>query len=69
MQTKTFNVPNISCHHCQMRIEKALKGLEAVASAKAEVPTKSVNVEWDESALGWDDIKSALDKIGYPPEG
>jgi copper chaperone len=68
MQTKNFTVPNISCGHCTMRIEKTLNALDGVASVKAEIPTKAVTVEWDESQTGWDDIKVALEKIGYPPE-
>ena len=70
MQTKTVTVPNISCGHCTMRIEKTLNALGGVASVKAELPpTKAVTVEWDESTVGWEAIKSALEKIGYPPEG
>ena len=68
MQTKTFTVPNISCDHCKMRIEKTLNALDGITSAKVEVPTKAVTVEWDNSTLGWEAIKSALDKIDYPPE-
>jgi copper chaperone len=68
MQTKTFTAPNISCGHCTMRIEKTLKALAGVAFVKAEIPTKAVTVEWDESKLEWENIRSALEKIGYPPE-
>lgn len=68
MQNKTFTVPNISCGHCTKRIEKTLNTLEGLISVKAEVPTKAVTVEWDESKTGWDAIKSTLEKIGYPPE-
>ncbi len=68
MQTKTFHVPNISCHHCQIRIEKTLNALEGVTSTKVEVPSKTVTVTWNAAMLGWNSIKSALDKIGYPPE-
>jgi len=68
MQTKDFTVPNISCGHCTMRIEKTLNALEGVTSVKAEIPTKAVTVEWDESKTGWDNIKAALEKAGYPSE-
>ena len=68
MQTKNFTVPNISCGHCTMRIEKTLNVLDGVTSVKAEIPTKAVKVEWDESKTSWDNIKVALEKIGYPPE-
>lgn len=68
MESKTFTVPNISCGHCKMRIEKTLNGLDGISSASADVKTKAVSVEWDESKLGWNEIKAALDKVGYPPE-
>ncbi len=68
MQTKNFTVPNISCGHCTMRIEKALNAMDGVTSAKAEIPTKAVTVEWDESKTDWEAIKAELEKAGYPPE-
>ena len=54
MQTKTVTISNISCHHCENRIEKTLNGLEGVNFAKAEVSTKAVIVEWDDSQLNWE---------------
>ena len=68
MQTKKFTVPNISCGHCTMRVEKALNGLDGVTSASADITTKDVRVEWDEAVTNWDTITATLDKIGYPPE-
>ena len=68
MQAKKFAVPNISCGHCTMRIEKALNGLDGVTSVKAEIPTKVVNVEWNDAVTNWNTIAATLEKIGYPPE-
>lgn len=68
MQTKTVNVPNISCGHCKMRIEKALRSVPGVSSANADVATKKVMVEWDDAQTNWDDLHATLKKIGYPPE-
>ena len=68
MQTKIFTVPNMSCGHCKMRIEKTVNALDGVASANAVVETKTVTVEWDDSVVSWDDIRGALEKVGYPPE-
>lgn len=68
MQSKTFHVPNISCKHCTMRIEKTLHSMNGVASVNAEVETKKVTVTWDEAQTSWNDLRAALEKIGYPPE-
>ena len=65
MASKTFQVPNISCHHCVMTIQRELGELEGVVSATGDVKTKTVTVEW-ESPATWDGIKSLLDEINYP---
>ena len=68
MQAKHVTVPNISCGHCTMRIEKALNALDGITSVKAEIPTKAVSVEWDEAVTNWDTVVATLEKIGYPPQ-
>jgi len=65
MASKTFQVPNISCHHCVMTIQRELGELEGVVSATGDVETKTVTVEW-ESPATWDGVKSLLDEINYP---
>jgi len=65
MNSKTFKVPNISCHHCVMTIERELGELEGVSSVKGDVDTKRVTVEWGSPAT-WEGIESLLDEINYP---
>jgi copper ion binding protein len=65
MASKTFTVPNISCNHCTMTIERELGELEGVASVTADVETKTVAVEWEVPAT-WDSIQSLLAEINYP---
>jgi copper chaperone len=67
MENKTVRVPNISCHHCVMTIERELKELEGVVSVNADVETKAVSVEW-ESPADWAGIEALLSEINYPPE-
>lgn len=66
MQTKTFEVPNISCGHCVMAIKNEVNELAGVASVQASKDTRMVTVEWDTPAT-WDQIKAALVEINYPP--
>jgi len=68
MTTKTFQVPNISCGHCVMTIQREVGELDGVVSVKAEESTKMVIVEWNEPPATWDDIKALLEEINYPPE-
>lgn len=68
MSTKTFKVPNISCGHCVMTIEREVGELEGVVSVKAEQASKTVTVEWNEPPASWASIESLLREINYPPQ-
>ena len=65
MTTKTYTVPNISCGHCVMTIERELKDVDGVQSVKANQGSKAVLVEvTDDSVLPG--VTSMLAEIGYP---
>lgn len=66
MATKTVTIPNINCGHCTNTIERELIDLEGVQSVKAEVKSKQVTVEWEDSQLTWAQIAAVLGEIGYP---
>jgi copper chaperone len=68
MATRTFKVPNISCGHCVMTIQREVSELAGIVSVKAEEATKMVTVEWNEPPATWDGIKALLQEINYPPE-
>jgi copper chaperone len=68
MATKTFKVPNISCGHCVMTIEREVGELQGVTSVKAEQASKMVTVRWNEPPATWDGIRALLEEINYPPE-
>lgn len=65
-ETKTFNVPNISCGHCVMTIKREVSAVPGVQSVDAEQATKRITVTWD-SSTSWEVIKETLVEIGYPP--
>jgi copper chaperone len=68
MATKTFKVPNISCGHCVMTIEREVGELQGVTSVEAEEASKMVTVNWSEPPATWDGIRALLEEINYPPE-
>jgi copper chaperone CopZ len=68
MATKTFKVPNISCGHCTMTIEREVRELAGVVAVKAEQASKMVTVEWNEPPANWEGIQALLTEINYPPE-
>ena len=67
MTTKTVDVPNISCGHCVMTIEREVGELAGVAGVKAEQGTKKVTVSWDPDATDWSAIEDLMKEINYPP--
>jgi copper chaperone CopZ len=66
MANKTFEVPNISCGHCVMTVEREVGELDGVASVKADEATKMVTVEWNDPAT-WEGIHALLVEINYAP--
>jgi len=66
MQSKTFQVPNISCGHCVMTIKNEVGELAGVRQVDADKDTRIVTVQWDAPAT-WDQIRALLTEIDYPP--
>ncbi|GAA0134811.1 copper chaperone CopZ [Paenibacillus sp. YSY-4.3] len=63
MQTVTLNVEGMSCNHCVNSVEGAVSKLGA--SAKVDLPAKSVTVSYDENKVGVEAIKEAIEDQGY----
>jgi copper chaperone len=66
MESKTFEVPNISCGHCVMTIKNEVSDLKGVTKVDANKDTRLVTVEWTAPAT-WEQIKALLQEINYPP--
>ncbi len=65
MENATLSVPNISCGHCVMAIQKALKEMEGVSKVEGDPDTKKIQVQFDAPST-LDNIKSTLKEINYP---
>lgn len=55
----------MSCDHCKMRVEKAVKALRGVSSAEVNLEKKIVTVQYDNSETGLSQINEALEAEGY----
>ncbi|MBN1218340.1 MAG: heavy-metal-associated domain-containing protein [Anaerolineae bacterium] len=66
MQSKTVNIPNISCGHCVHTIQNEVGELTGVKRVVASQETKTMTVEWEEPA-SWEEIQALLEEINYPP--
>lgn len=58
-------VPGIHCTGCTGRIERILSKQPGVVSAKADVNTKVVTVDFDPTIIDTDSIRSAIERLGF----
>jgi copper chaperone CopZ len=65
METKTYSIPNIHCLHCVNRIEQAIRSIEGVDFAEADLVSLSLTVDF-ESPANDQVIRETLEGIGYP---
>ncbi len=66
MVRKVYSVPDVSCNHCKMNIERALGGLTGVFEAEVDVPAKTVAVAFDDGVITEEAVLEALAEEGYP---
>ena len=66
MTTAVLNVPEISCDHCARTITEALSPIAGIGRVRVDVPKQQVRVEYDETQVGLDRMKSVLAEEEYP---
>ena len=65
MIKKTFNIPDMSCTNCAMKLESLEDTLPGVKEINASYHKLQMMVEFDESKLTTDQIIAAVKKKGY----
>lgn len=61
---RVLKVEGMTCHHCEMTVEKALLEIASVKTAKADHAAKSVAVEY-KGELDLANVKERIEKAGY----
>jgi copper chaperone CopZ len=61
---KVLAVEGMTCHHCEMTVEKALLEVAGIKSAKADHATKSVAIQYKDQ-LDLKTVKEKIEKAGY----
>ena len=65
MEATSLVAPDISCEHCQHAIEGAVGELEGVNSVKVDIPSKTVDINYDPEKVTLTKIEEVLDDVGY----
>ncbi len=66
MAKTILNIPDISCGHCALMINEALRPIEGVRDVKVSIPTKRAEVEYDEDLVTIERMAEALAGEDYP---
>ena len=64
----TLKVPALHCGGCVKTITGTLEALPSVEVTQADMDTKLVRVQFDESAVSVDQIRETLDEVGFSAE-
>ncbi|HXG85386.1 MAG TPA: heavy metal-associated domain-containing protein [Pyrinomonadaceae bacterium] len=64
-KTVVIDVEGMTCEGCAAHINETLKKLSGVVSAEADYPKKNVKVVFNPKQITLEQIKKAIDEIGY----
>ena len=65
MASAKFNVSGMTCHHCQQKVEKALKSVAGVYSAVVDLRDGVAEVDFDDDAVTSSTLVAAVERAGY----
>ena len=65
---ETLKIPALHCSNCGNTVKRVLNPLPSVEVTEIDAETKQVIVQFDESAVSLDQIREALEEVGYFPE-
>lgn len=65
MATSVIHVEGMSCNHCKMAVEKALKTIDGVQEAAVDLAAKTVSIDHDPSVITEEGLKKTINDAGY----
>lgn len=69
LQQEIYQVEGMSCQHCQMAVEKALKALDGVEDVQVDLAAGRVQVSFDPGRTTSLELKEAILDAGYTVVG
>ena len=67
-QAATLKIPALHCGGCATTVTRSLESLTGVQVTETDPDSKLVQLEFDDSTITLDEIREALDQVGFSPE-
>ena len=65
IKKESFTVEGMSCNHCKMAVETAVKRLPGILLAEVDLAAKSLQVEYDDEKISQEKIRQAVEEAGF----
>jgi Cu+-exporting ATPase len=65
MKEQSYKVTGMTCSACSAHVARAVSKMADVTSADVNLATETLRVTFDESKLGFDEIKTVVENAGY----
>lgn len=62
---KTLTIEGMSCNHCKNAVENAVRSLPGIINAEVDLAAKLLKVEFDETKSDIDQVRAAVEDVGY----
>ncbi len=67
-QEATLRIPALHCGDCATTVTGILEALSGVEVTETDPESKLVQLQFEESTISLDEIREALDQVGFSPE-
>ena len=65
MAKTTLKVQGMTCNHCVMRVQKAIKAVPGVSDAQVDLSKAEAVITYDDSKVAPEKLSSAVVDAGY----
>jgi Cu+-exporting ATPase len=65
MKDNIYLVSGMTCSACSAHVQRAVSKLEGVASAEVNLATETLRVQYDETKVGFEQMKAVVENAGY----
>ena len=68
MKEVCLKIKGMHCEGCSTRLEKVLNNQDGVEEAKVSLEKAEANIKFDDSQIGVDELKEAVEDAGFEAE-